>query len=100
MPPPTRAIVAPPIGAHPCVPVSNDELPTRLPSTLTATDFVAVAPPESVTSTLAVQFPAAYVCVAVVPGCGPTTVPSPKSKQIGRAARSGTEEREAWALPL
>ena len=50
-------------------------------ATATATDFVAVAPPESVTSTLAVQFPAAYVCVAVVPGCGPTTVPSPKSKR-------------------
>ena len=48
---------------------------------LTTTRALAefVRPPLSVTVTRAVQVPAAYVCGAVGPGCGPAPVPSPKS---------------------
>src|SRR5580765_696368 len=100
-PPGTRVIEAPPIAAHPSVPVSNDGLPTKFTSpgsTLTATDFVALAPALSMTSTVAVQLPAAYVWVAVAPGCGPATVPSPKSKRYDVIVPSGSDDAEASAV--
>src|SRR6266542_2235383 len=66
--------------------------------TVTVAEAVAIAPPLSVTVTLAVQVPAAYVWVAVAPGCGPTTVPSPKSNRYDAMLPSGSDDAEASAV--
>src|ERR1041385_5186957 len=57
-----------------------------------------VAPWLSVTVTRTVQVPAANVCVAVEPDCGPTTVPSPKSKRYEAMLPSASDEAEAFAV--
>src|SRR5437773_574052 len=73
--------------------VSNDGFPTRSPvATVTVADCMAVAPALSVTCTLAVHVPAAYVWVAVACDCGPMTVASPKSNRYDAIEPSGSEE--------
>src|SRR5436190_405556 len=79
--------------------VSNDGFPTRSPvATVTVADCVAVAPALSVTCTLAVHVPAAYVWVMVACDCGPMTVPSPKSNRYEAIEPSGSEEPDASAV--
>src|SRR5260221_518157 len=59
-----------------------------------------VAPRLSVTMTRTVQVPAANVCVAVAPACGPTTVPSPKSNRYEAMVPSASDEADAFAVTL
>src|SRR6266545_1524729 len=68
--------------------------------TVTVAEAVAIAPPLSATVARAVQVPAAYVWVAVAPGCGPTTVPSPKSNRYDAIVPSGSLEPEASAVTV
>ena len=49
--------------------------------TTTLAVALAVAPPLSVTVTLSVQEPAAYVCCADGEDCGPAVAPSPNSNR-------------------
>src|ERR1051326_8985214 len=64
--------------------------------TVTTAEAVPVAPWLSVSRT--VQVPAANVCVAVAPDCGPTTVPSPKSNLYEVIVPSASEEAEPFAV--
>src|SRR6266849_3155692 len=90
---------------QPVVEASNDGFPTRLSpdptlATMTAAEAAPVPPRLSVTSTMAVQFPSAYVCVAVEDDCGPTIVPSPKSNRYEATLPSGSLDAEASAVTL
>jgi hypothetical protein len=106
-PPATRvnAMPAPePDVFQPLRSVSKPGLPARL-ATITCAVAVAVAvddrPPVSVTVTVAVYAPGAvYVCAAVAPACGPTTVePSPKSKvYVAIGVESPSVEPDASAV--
>src|ERR1044072_188291 len=68
--------------------------------TVTTAEAVPVAPWLSVTVSRTVQVPAANVCVAVAPDCGPTTVPSPKSNLYEAIVPSASEEAEPLAVTV
>src|SRR5205814_3401822 len=84
-------------GALPCVGVA---VSAAIGREFTGTVTVAgLAPPLwSMTETVAVQLPAAYVWVAAGPACGPTIVPSPKSNRNDAAVPSGPTEPKALAV--
>src|SRR5947208_3370750 len=65
---------------------------------VTTADAVPVAPLSSVAVSRTVQVPAANVCVAVAPACGPTTVPSLKSNLYDAIVPSASDEVEASAV--
>src|ERR1051325_794556 len=67
---------------------------------VTTAEAVPVAPWLSVTVSRPVQVPAANVCVAVAPACGPTTVPSPKSNLYEAIVPSASEEAEPLAVTV
>src|SRR6185503_20579405 len=63
--------------------------------TVTLAEAVAVAPWLSVTVTLAVHDPAAYVWFATEEDCGPTLVPSPNSNRYDTTLPSASDDAEA-----
>src|ERR1043166_2747373 len=67
---------------------------------VTTAEAVPVAPWLSVTVSRAVHVPAANVCVAVAPACGPTTVPSPKSNLYEAIDPSASEDAEPLAVTV
>src|ERR1041384_4093547 len=67
---------------------------------VTTAEAVPVAPWLSVTVSRTVQVPAANVCVAVAPACGPTTVPSPTSNRQHAIVPSAPEDAEPLAVTL